>query len=186
MTRLLGVRRAAVEAGRRRPARRAQGCLGPATPEGARRSTLRRGARDRRRPAAIDVVRRARADHRHPLASAAGSAPRAGRVEDPSDLTFKEGDKLAFLRPGRDHRQAPDLRLRRPLLHPAPATSSPPARGARRAAAPDARPRRQGRHRRRLRPQARAQARAGLEGGLWLHHAGGRGGRAPRAPASRC
>ena len=41
-----------------------------------------------------------------------------GRVEDPSGLKFKEGDKLAFLVAGDHHRQASGLRLRRPVFHP--------------------------------------------------------------------
>ena len=78
-----------------------------------------------------------------------------GRVEDPSELKFKEGDKLAFLVPAETTDKllifASDGRFFTLGLRQAPRRARP-----RRAAAADDRPRRQGRHRRRLRAQARA------------------------------
>ena len=62
-----------------------------------------------------------------------------GRVEDPSELKFKEGDKPGLPGPGRNHRQAADPGLGRPLLHPRLRQAAVGAR-ARRAVAADARP----------------------------------------------
>ena len=115
----------------------------------------------------IDAVGRrrgpggARADHRHPL-RARLDPRRQGRVEDPSELKFKEGDKLAFLVPAETTDKlllfASDGRFFTLAVRQA-------AVGARagRAAAPDARPRRPGRHPRRLRRTSPARKRrAGL------------------------
>ena len=58
-----------------------------------------------------------------------------GRVEDPSELKFKEGDKLGFLVPAETTDKLLIFASRRPLLHPRPATSSPaPAATASRCA----------------------------------------------------
>ena len=142
---------------------------------------LRRRARHRGRPRAGDD--RARADHRHPVR--AGLDPRRqGPRRGPLGAEVQGGRQAQLPGPGRDHRQAADLRLRRPLLHAGVRQAAGRPR-PRRAAAPDDRPRRQGRPRRRLRAQAGAQALVVASAGLRLHPARGRGHRLA-ARASRC
>ena len=78
-----------------------------------------------------------------------------GRVDDPSELKFKEGDKLGFLVAAETTDKASDLRLRRPVLHRRMQQAARRAR-AWRAAAADGRSRRQGEDHRRLPPQGPA------------------------------
>ena len=119
------------------------------------------------RQAPLDLRRRARVDAEAAIEAMIAREPitvilsdrgwiRAakGRVEDPSELKFKEGDKLAFLVPAETTDKllifASDGRFFTLACDKLPRRARP-----RRAAAPDDRPRRPGRHRRRLRPQAR-------------------------------
>jgi topoisomerase-4 subunit A len=101
-----------------------------------------------------------------------------GKIDDPSELKFKEGDKLGFLAPA----ETTDKLLlftRRPVLHD---QLRQPAVGARsrRARADDDRARRQGEDHRHVPVQGRAQTLPGLETGLRLPDAGRRGHRQPQ------
>ncbi len=76
-----------------------------------------------------------------------------GRVEDPSDAEVQGGRQARVPGRRRDHRQAADIRVRRPLLHPGLRQAAVRA-GARRAIAADGRSRGPGRDPRRVRPSS--------------------------------
>ena len=104
-----------------------------------------------------------------------------GRVEDPSTLAFKEGDRLAFLVAAETTDKLLVFASDGRFFHPGLRQAAVGAR-SRRAAASDDRVGRPGRGPGGVHAQAWPAPPAGLENGLWLHRRRGRG---PLAPQGR-